>query len=122
LRVDRGERQSGVDARLAAEQPRVERRELRSKPIAQQVEIAPLQREAARVVVSAEVREEIGHRFELLVEVDGGDAPRRAGAAIAVDADDERRAVVLLCDSPGGEADDAFVPVLAGKDENASDE
>ena len=97
----------------------VQRRETRAEPLAQRRQVAPLQREAARVLVPAEVREEIGHGLELLVQVDRRDAPRRAGAVIAVDADHQRGAVIFLGDSSGGQADDALVPAFARENQDA---
>src|ERR1051326_373217 len=118
LAVDLGEHELGVDARDAAEEIGVERREVVRQACAQLIEISSFEREAAGELVAAEVREELVYRVELRVKIDRRNAPRGADAEVAVDRDRQRRAVIALGDAARGQADDAAVPSLARDDDD----
>src|SRR5438067_1296694 len=119
LAVDLAEGQLSVDAGHAAEEIVVERREVLRQPRPQCIEVAPLQREAARERMAAEVREEIVYGVELRVKVDRRDAARRADAEVAVvDRDRQRRPMVALGDAAGGQSNDAAMPSLPRHDDD----
>src|SRR3954451_7786265 len=65
--------------------------------------------------MSAEMREEIGGRCELLVKIDGRNAPPRSDRQLAVDADGQRRPVITLRDASGRQSENAFVPPVASQ-------
>ena len=78
-----------------------------------------MEREATGEVVSAEVREEIAHPFQLIVKIDRRNASRRTGSLIAIDGYHQRGTMKLLRDSPRRESDHSAVPVFAGEHEDA---
>src|SRR5207248_1790813 len=89
------------------------------QPLAQFVQPVRIEREAAGEFMAAEVREAIGDALELRVKVDGRNAARRSDAAVALDRHRQRRPVILVRDPAGREAENTFVPVLAGEDESS---
>ena len=119
IAVDFRERDGSIDTRLAAEEVIVERSEVLRQALAKLRNVSRGQRESACELVTAEMREQPADRGELLVKVDRRDAAARADGLLTVDRDREGGPIALLRDASGRESEDAFVPLVAGQDEDA---
>ncbi len=95
-----------------------DRRRVGGEGGAEGVEVLRPQRQPRRRPVAAEALELLGACLQRRQQVEAGDAAARAAAAaLAVERDDDHRAVVALDQPRGDDPDHAGMPALAGEDQ-----